>query len=184
MEPLEGLQFKAASNSCGLDFSRKFKTEPWNMWTSLLVRFLSSSSSALHLTRSQQLSPEAMSQSAVCTLAQYLAQCLADNGIFSASHSFTHIFLFGKIIVYPFRNTIYCLRIGNKNFLDSDFLPLLKSYWETWASIGSSLIRWGRESRLEKPEENWRGHCSVHVPCASRTEGPELLHQCFAPDFL
>ena len=43
---------------------------------------------------------------------------LANKGIFTASHSFTHIFFFDKIIIYSFRNTVYC------STLDSEFLAV------------------------------------------------------------
>lgn len=42
---------------------------------------------------------------------------------YSASHSFTHIFLFSKIIISSFRNAMHCHRIRNKICLYSDVLP-------------------------------------------------------------
>lgn len=74
------------------------------------------------------------------------AQCLAQRWptmafLLPVIHSVTHIFLFGKIIIYFFRNTMYY------STLDSEFLLSLKILLEeTWPGTWNSLTKWGRES--------------------------------------
>ena len=112
---------------------------------------------------------------------------LADSGIFITSHSFTHIFLFSKIIIYSFGNMIHCSMKRNSRLLGFRFLIYIKILLKKiWPIIWNSLIGWSRKcgESLDLGNQKRSGEgIAVSGWPACTTGGPELMCLHFTPDF-
>ena len=124
-----------------MNFSRLFKVEPWNRWTLLQVRF--------YLLPFQPWTQHALSwcpqgtcYNPVCIPCPVLGTGLANKGIFTASHSFTHMFFFDEMIIYSFRNTVYC-STSDSEFLAVCVLSCILLFLTSWTVAHQASLSMG-----------------------------------------